>query len=501
MVAQDNLQSGKIVSQATALRIVKKNVIKSDTNINYYISIKPLLPGTKIKTVDYPVISPDFTSWFIFIDDAPFMSWAHKCRYVFVDITTGKYVVQAQKLPPISGITEPVKELKMEERGKLFKFEAPKNICSTGNDYAVIISGGMDKDNNWVRYWNDCSAIYSALTNIYGFSDSHIYVLMADGTDPANDRRHYDGTYDSSPLDLDGDGDNDIQYAATKANITAVFNTLANILDGNDNLFIYTTDHGVQESGQDVKIILWGETMRDDEFAAEVDKVNAGRINITMIQCFSGGFIDDLQKSNRVITTSCRYNESANALPPDYIYTAFTYYWTAAVAGEYPDGTPVDADYNDDGWISMSEAFTYANGHDNTNETPQYSSTPSDLGSHLALHGLIPYISGPSTVCTSNATFTLHNRPAGATVKWGKSKFEPVYVSGQGTDHYTVKASSNEVKSSGFVRATITSSCGNFTFTGVRKRFIKISINLGKKKGADISHSYPLFKKYQYGQK
>ncbi len=71
------------------------------------------------------------------------------------------------------------------------------------------------------------------------------------------------------------------------------------------------------------------------------------------------------------------------------------------------------------------------------------------------------YITGPSYVCTSNATFTLHNRSPGSTVSWSKSKFNLVYVSGQGTDQYTVRASSNDVKSSGYIRATITGSCGD----------------------------------------
>ena len=75
-----------------------------------------------------------------------------------------------------------------------------------------------------------CSAIYSTLINVYGYPKDHIYVLISDGTNPEHDRHHYDGHYDSSPLDLDGDGSNDIQYAATCANITQVFNTLRNRL-------------------------------------------------------------------------------------------------------------------------------------------------------------------------------------------------------------------------------------------------------------------------------
>jgi len=70
-------------------------------------------------------------------------------------------------------------------------------------------------------------------------------------------------------------------------------------------------------------------------------------------------------------------------------------------------------------------------------------------------------ISGPDLVCTSNSTFVLHNRPSGTTVYWTKG-YGLSYVSGQYTDNYTVKASSIS-SSSSWVKATITSDCGNVT--------------------------------------
>ncbi len=82
----------------------------------------------------------------------------------------------------------------MPPKGKLFNFkkEESKSKSATtydaSNDYAVIISGGGDNESNWVRYWNDCSAMYSALVNVYNYSPPHIYVIMADGTSSGNDR-------------------------------------------------------------------------------------------------------------------------------------------------------------------------------------------------------------------------------------------------------------------------------------------------------------------------
>lgn len=73
------------------------------------------------------------------------------------------------------------------------------------------------------------------------------------------------------------------------------------------------------------------------------------------------------------------------------------------------------------------------------------------------------YISGPFLVCTSNSTFTLHNRPSGTTVSWTPSS-NLSYVSGQGTNSYTVKAASSSTFGWGWVEATIDGDRGDVIF-------------------------------------
>jgi len=70
-------------------------------------------------------------------------------------------------------------------------------------------------------------------------------------------------------------------------------------------------------------------------------------------------------------------------------------------------------------------------------------------------------IAGPAAVCTSNTTFTLQNRPSAYAVTWSKSS-NLVYVSGQGTNNYVVKAASSTSGGSGWVKATIATDFGNF---------------------------------------
>ena len=256
-----NALQGQDISFDEAYEIVLKN----DSNIaqkNVYYSPNSLDPKHKItylKTIE----SPDFESWFFFVDNFPFQSWEHPCYYAFVNTETGEYERVESRVPPKLEDMK-VKILQpMPEPGKLFDFKKDKTLLKSAttydasNDYAVIISGGMDNHNNWYRYWNDCSAIYSALVDVYNYSPSHIYVLMSDGTSSGNDRLlgYQTDIYgnvigyimDSSPLDLDGNGTNDINYSATKSNISTVFNTLSGILSSDDHLFVFTTDHGGQE--------------------------------------------------------------------------------------------------------------------------------------------------------------------------------------------------------------------------------------------------------------
>lgn len=281
--------------------------------------------------------------------------------------------------------------------------------------------GGIKDSSNYIRYWNDCAAIYSTLVNVYGYNRNHIYVLMSDGTNPANDRRTNNG-FDSSPLDLDGDGTNDIQYAATRTNIISVFNQLGNTLTTDNNLFIYTMDHG-DISGNNCYLCLWNnERLYDYEFASLLSNINANSINICMGQCHSGGFIDNLSNSKYVIATACKYNEVSYSLYSGYDgYDAFVYYWTAAVTGAYPNGETANADTNGDGYISMREAFNFANSMDNKPETPQFAYTPSGTDTRLNLFMERPDKIVGDCLISSYRIYTIPYFPAGMTVSWSLS--------------------------------------------------------------------------------
>lgn len=349
-------------------------------------------------------------SYVYFIDEVPMANWCHPCRYVFISKDNGNIETVFAETPPSESMFIPMFEerfiIQQEIQGDgaaifgLSQTRSAIKLSDLHKKYAIILSGGGDMRSNHLRYWNDCSFIYKVLVNIYGFLPNNIYVLMSDGTDPGADRYLPNGNYDSSPLDLDGNGTNDIQYSATKQNITTVFDILSKKITNEDDLFIFTTDHGGRANNQSYLVLWNGVRLYPTELANEINKIKARNISIVMEQCYSGGFIPALDAPNRIIMTACKEDEVSWA-GPSY-YDEFVYHWTSAMAKKYPNNIIVNADSNSDGFISMEEAFLFAKNNDDQDETPLYSSNAATLGQLVTLRGLTCSIEIENELITKN---------------------------------------------------------------------------------------------------
>ena len=340
--------------------------------------------------------SPSYDSYVFFIDEYPYKNWGHPCRFLFVDCSSGIVSTMTASFPPndifewevIKNEIVQVQNLSPHLQVALRR-SSPVLNNNASHCYAIIISGGFNCYNNHIRYWNDCSAMYTILKNEYGYWDDNIYVMIADGTDPYADRNCVSYA-DSSPLDLDNDGIADIEYPATKESITSVCDELSSKLTENDCLFIFTTDHGGTTEDGEAVMYLWGENITATEFANEIDKIKAGSINVVMEQCFSGGFIPKLSQKNRTIATACAADESSEAMPELFLYNEFVYHWMSAVYGKTIDSliSINGVDTNNDSIISMKEAYDYAERADTRDETPQYASIKSHYGEYVSLLGV-----------------------------------------------------------------------------------------------------------------
>lgn len=277
------------------------------------------------------------------------------------------------------------------------KLRVPKNTQTNSNSeiakrtYAIILSGGISPISNYGRYWNDCSYIYQTLTNKYGIPKGNIVPIMADGNDPDADSYDYGiGKFVSSSLDLDFDGQDELEYAATKKNVINEINKMASKVTSEDQFFLFVIDHGgTNDYISKSYICLWNsEKLYDTELATLLDQFNARSINVVLGQCFSGGFIDNLEKSGRVIATACSGSESSYACS-NIPYDEFVFHWTNAIneRNRHTGGTVFsDPDNNDR--ITMEEAFNYAQANDLKKETPMYSSIPKSVGEDLAFNNI-----------------------------------------------------------------------------------------------------------------
>ncbi len=406
--------AGSDLSRDDASDLVLSRVLDGSTDGRWvYVRPEPVPARTTVETWYGDIVLPEHEGWLFFIDDRPMAGWAHPCRYVHVS-RGGAVTVKEALGPPEELAAWTMLAGSLPASTATVRRAVTRAVRSTlpphtdpDHSYAVLVSGGANAYNNWERYYSDIAFMYTTLVRDYGYADDHVYVLMSDGTDPALDQHRYDATYVSSNPDLDGDGDTDVQYAATKANIATVFSHLGTTLGPGDQLFIFTTDHGGPQhnpqQGTAVLLNLWGwdETITDDELATELGRIgSAVPILITMEQCYSGGFIDNLvpglSGQERVIATASDAYHSSYA---DY----FSKTWISAVASRDLGGNAVDADGNGDGTVSMQEAFAYSYLNRNPLDTPQYSDTPAGIGRSRALTN--PYDPSLSAGFVATPTF------------------------------------------------------------------------------------------------
>jgi hypothetical protein len=205
---------------------------------------------------------------------------------------------------------------------------------------------------------------------------------MSDGGAQEDDMIRADGWgFRSSPTDLDGDGQPDVNYSAKREILVSVLYDLSKKLTTNDHLFLFFVDHGGSTDHlSDSFIWLWNdEKMEDYALAMLLRLFNVASMNILMGQCYSGGFMEELAREGRIMSTSCCGNEQSWA-SPNHEYDEFVYHWICAINGADEKGRSVDADTDHNGEVSMAEAFEYARSHDRVNETPQYASWPEQLG-------------------------------------------------------------------------------------------------------------------------
>lgn len=169
-----------------------------------------------------------------------------------------------------------------------------------------------------------------------------------------------------------------VSGAATRENLLAWFNDIAQTAVAGDRVLIYATAHGGKSreasDPHDTVLYLWNsQRISAKQFAAYLDTIKPGvRVVVVMSQCHAGGFanaaLDDatamqghLSRCGFFATT---FDRPAAGCTPDVDgdneHEYSSYFW-AALAGRGRDGRPLPiVDYDGDGATSLAEAHAYA---------------------------------------------------------------------------------------------------------------------------------------------
>lgn len=408
-----------------------KNIV-GDGDYDYYIG-ETILPSSDVwwTTPGQQRIK----CWLVFVDLEPQSGWEHPCKYIYVyktyNPTSPKhpYTTIDSVCPPANVSLKPIDKVnrygaKATMKPFVPKIQANDINTASGHTYAIILNGGGNKTANKELYWNDCSFIYKTLINRYEVPKNNIKIIMSDGTSDGADMNPLIGDYVSSPLDLDDDGKPDIEYSATKSNLQAVLNGLAQKLTDADHLLLFVTDHGGYDRATKKQFLyLWDEVkLYPEELASYLEPVNAGFMTIVMGQCYSGGFINSLKKNNRVIITASKEDERSLA-SADIPFNEFLYHWTSAINGYDAYGNRINVKRN----ISVLEAQAYAANNDcfangsarYGTETPQVNFYTNSVVSDLSFDYIPPQVE----LCFENSNTVVESRLE--TRKYGADSYTP----------------------------------------------------------------------------
>ncbi len=165
--------------------------------------------------------------------------------------------------------------------------------AQAGLNYGVIFSGGADRYNNHDRYYEETLRMWNIMTGTLGYDVKNVYVLFADGTDPAIDR----SSGVSSDWSMITAAGGNIS-SATYADLQNTLGTLQNMITLDDCFHFWSFDHGyqldppVQDQGG---LVAWGSPwIADDVFASWVNPITAYAESYAFGQCFAGDMADDL---------------------------------------------------------------------------------------------------------------------------------------------------------------------------------------------------------------
>ena len=181
------------------------------------------------------------------------------------------------------------------------------------NKFAVIISGASGEPAYAKQFQEWTTQLSSVLSEKFGFDGKHVRVLS--------------------------------EKQATAEEVKRTFATLKSELDPNNVVFVFFIGHGSYD-GKESKFNLVGPDLSAFEYNVLLSSLPTRRIVVFNMSSASGEFVKSLAAKGRIVVAATRSGQETNA-------TRFAGFFIAALNAN-------DADTNQDGHVSVLEAFIYA---------------------------------------------------------------------------------------------------------------------------------------------
>ncbi len=292
---QDNKNS--YTSLLKAIETVRQEIITPDQKVMAFLWLQPLLTSDRIApyapsqpgTAKFPNLVPyplKESSWFFWIDNAPYAKYAHPVQFVFFGIESEDSAVSNEEWwPVLNG-----KSLWAEED----------------------------------EYWNSLYWVYNG-----GFSRSKSSAFSFRARTSPNQQEPYgqglvvngwkSGEHSREDMAEDEKGMTaameklkfTVQEARTVKEMEKILKNLAGKMEPCNSLMIYITAHGDKEG-----VVIGGEKLTASEFAELLSNFEEGvHIFVIIDACYAGNFIsDEMKKEAEVIITAtsadmCAYRD------------------------------------------------------------------------------------------------------------------------------------------------------------------------------------------------
>ena len=189
---------------------------------------------------------------------------------------------------------------------------AQSNAHADPNKFALIVTGAGGEPAYAKQFEQWTTELQAALSSHYNFGADHTKVLPR----------------------------------ATAEDVKRMFAQLKSQLDPNNVLFVFLIGHGSFD-GKESKFNLVGPDLSASDYNALLSALPTHRVVVFNMSSASGEFAKSLSAKGRIVITATRNGQESNA-------TRFPGFFIAAL-------NATDADTDQDGHVSVLEAFVYAN--------------------------------------------------------------------------------------------------------------------------------------------